>query len=68
MIAKQPGCASHHKHPVDPMGDEIGHAWALDVHEVRVWRLHEPLELVPLLFGFLGGVKKIDSERLSPTC
>jgi len=25
--------------------------------------LHESLELVPLLFGFLGGVKEVDSER-----
>jgi len=30
--------------------------------------LHKSLELVPLLFGFLGGVEKIDRERLSPGC
>jgi len=45
----------------------MGHTWAFDVHEVRVWRLHKSLELVPLLFGFLGGVEKIDGERLSTT-
>jgi len=38
-------------------------AWALDIHEVRIWRLHKSLELVPLLFGFLGGIEKIDGER-----
>ena len=43
----------------------VGRTWALDIHKVRVWRLHKSLELVSLLFGFLGGVKKIDGERLS---
>jgi len=37
--------------------------WTFDVHEVGVWRLHKTLELVPSVFGFLGGVKKIDGER-----
>jgi len=46
----------------------IGHTWAFDVHKVRVWRLHKSLELVPLFFGFLGGVEKIDGERLSSDC
>jgi hypothetical protein len=50
------------------MSDRIGRTWALDVHEVRVWRLHKSLELVPLLFGFLGRVEEIDSERLLPEC
>ena len=30
--------------------------------------MHKSLELVPLLFGFLGRVEKIDGERLSPDC
>ena len=30
--------------------------------------MHKSLELVPLLFGFLGGVKKIDGKRLLPNC
>jgi hypothetical protein len=28
--------------------------------------LYKSLELVPLFFGFLGGVEKINGERLSP--
>ena len=52
---------------MDLRGDKTGRTWALDVHEVRVWRLHKSLELVPLLFGFLGGVKEIDGERLHQT-
>ena len=68
MIAKQPTCAGHRKHPVGPKDDKIGHTWTFHVHEVGVWRLHESLELVPLLFGFWGGVEKIDGERLSLHC
>ena len=30
--------------------------------------MHKSFELVPLLFGFLGGVEKINGERLSPDC
>ena len=65
MIAKQPRRASHREHPTSPKDDKTGGTWALDIHEVRIWRLHKPLELVPLFFGFLGGVEKIDGERLS---
>lgn len=64
MIAKQPGCANCRKHTVNTRDSEVGCTWAFDVHEVRVWRLHKSLELVPLFFGFLGGVEEIDGERL----
>jgi len=37
--------------------------WALDIHEVRVWRLHETLQLVPALLGGGRGVEEIDGKR-----
>ena len=40
------------------------HTRALDVHEVRVWRLHKSLELVLLLLEFGRGVEEIDGESL----
>lgn len=30
--------------------------------------MYKPLELVPLLFGFLGRVEEIDGKRLLPEC
>ena len=38
--------------------------WALDVHEVRVGRLHDTLELVSAGLGSGAGVKEIDGESL----
>jgi hypothetical protein len=37
---------------------------ALDVHEVRVGRLHEALELVLPLLELSGGVEEVDGESL----
>lgn len=39
-------------------------AGALDVHEVRVGRLHEPLELVRALLRLRERVEQVDGERL----
>ena len=64
MIAKQPKHTGRCEHRADSKDDKTGRTWAFDVHEIRVRRLHKSLELVPLLFGFLGGVKEIDGERL----
>jgi hypothetical protein len=41
-----------------------GHTRALDVHKVRVGRLHKSLELVLLLLVFGRGVKEINCESL----
>ena len=68
MMAKQPTCAGRRKHLVYSKDGKTRRTWTFDVHEVRVWRLHKSLELVPLLFRFLGGVEKIDGERLSSGC
>ena len=38
--------------------------WALDVHEVRVWRLHQTLELVAAGLRGGSGVEEIDGESL----
>jgi hypothetical protein len=38
--------------------------WAFDVHEVRVGRLYETLQLVLLQLGLGRGVEEIDGERL----
>lgn len=40
------------------------HTGAFDVHEERVGRLHEALELVLLLLVLVGGVQEIDGESL----
>lgn len=37
-------------------------AWALDIHEVRVRRLHQALELVLPLLMLKGGVEEIDGK------
>ena len=64
MIAKQPRWTSNGEHRGASKDGKVGRTWTLDVHEVRVWRLHKSLELVTFFFGFLGGVEKIDGERL----
>lgn len=43
-------------------GADVQAAGALDVHEVRVGRLYESLELVGALLVLDGGVKKIDGQ------
>jgi hypothetical protein len=40
------------------------HTWAFDVHEVRIGRLYETLQLVLLRLGLSGGVEEIDGEGL----
>jgi hypothetical protein len=47
-----------------PKGREIQRTWAFDIHEVRVGRLHETLQLMPLGLGLGRGVEEIDGERL----
>jgi len=37
--------------------------WALHIHEVRVWRLHQALQLVPARLSSGGGVEEINGER-----
>lgn len=37
---------------------------ALDIHEVRVWRLHDTLELVSAGLSSGAGVEEIDGESL----
>lgn len=43
-------------------GSDSKAARALDVHEIRVWRLHKSLELVLLLLELGRGVEEIDGE------
>ena len=38
--------------------------WALDVHEVRVWRLYQTLELVAAGLSGSRGVEEVDGESL----
>lgn len=40
------------------------HTRALDIHEVRVWRLHDTLELVSAGLSSGAGVEEIDGESL----
>jgi hypothetical protein len=39
--------------------------WTFNVHEKRVWRLHQAFELVLLFLVLSGWVKEIDGESLS---
>lgn len=40
------------------------HTWALHVHEVRVRRLHQTLELMPASLSSGAGVEEVDGESL----
>ena len=67
MTTKQPRCHDYCQYTTTQQTGryQIRCTWALDIHEIGIWRLHKSLELVPLLFEFLRGVKKVDGERLS---
>jgi hypothetical protein len=43
-------------------GADVQTTRALDIHEVRVGRLHKSLKLVGALLVFNRGVKKIDGQ------
>ena len=43
---------------------EFSRTWAFDVHEVRVGRLYETLQLVLLRLRLGRGVEEINGERL----
>ena len=45
-------------------GSVFSRTWTFDVHEVRVGRLYETLQLVLLRLGLSRGVEEIDGERL----
>lgn len=45
-------------------GDAARRTGTLDIHEVRVGRLHQPLELVGLFGGGGRGVEEVNGERL----
>ena len=60
------GCAGRQDTPLAecPITRRAIRTRALDVHEIRVWRLHKSLELVLLLLELGRGVEEIDGESL----
>ena len=60
------GCAGRQDTPLAerPITRRAIRTRALDVHEIRVWRLYQTLELVPAGLSGGGGVEEIDGESL----
>jgi hypothetical protein len=49
---------------LEPKGRKFQQTWAFDVHEIRVGRLYETLQLVLLGLGLGSWVEEIDGKRL----